>query len=567
MSEVKLTGRAEFDQIYQSLKKMNAETQGALRTLETMGKGANDTLERTAKKTEVNIRNNGNMLRRLSNQLYSDFKALLSLNALEGALKLSSQFHGAIRESLTLSDTIRRLGQSFGVAKNEFGNFQSFMARGLGDIGASSEAAANALQGMAGLGIKGMDSATGFAKGAVMLAGMSGEKGQEGRVAGLLGRVLQAQGKSVNDQQALRDLMGEVTAAVGTTGKASTEVLAAMDQIFTTMDKSLRQRVGPQGMAQMATMASVVGPEATLALQEFLSSGQIGRLPKEMQGFNIFGAGGQVDFKALKSFVDSTKGRIGMDPRASLMTAGFSEQAAEGLLRLSDSSEEVQKALNQLSTATRDTEQRYRETLGIVDSFKGAINTVKGRLEEMSGGVTQVLNDFLASQVGSLGGSAAVAGGGAALAAILAGGGLRGIGKGLLGTAGGLAQSSALETLTGEQVQNVYVTNWQQIAAGGGLGMMGGGGALAKAGKFMLSGAGLAVGGAAAVGLAATQIKWKNEQGEELSAVERLTDFLIDKFGGFEVERARMSETRVKVDVHTKEPNLGVRKQVTRGSK
>lgn len=555
-NEVLLVGKAELDSIYESLKKVMDQADKGAREIQGVGKKTNDTLERSAKKAETSIKATGSQLRRLAGQLYSDFKALMSLNAVAGAMKLSSQFAGSVKESIKLSDSIRRLGGSFGLAKDQFGQFQGKLARGLGDIGASSEAAAEALEGLAGFGVKGMDSAGNLAKGAVTLAGMSGERGGEKNIARLLASTLQSQGKDVNDRSAQQSLVGEVTAAVQATGKQASEILGAMDQIFSTMDKSLRGKIGPEAMSQMAVMATTAGPAATKALQEYLSKGAIQRLPLEAQGFNVFGKDGGLDMKELKRFIDTTSKR-GLSPRESLMTAGFSEEAAEGLVRLADASKAVEENLTKLSTATRDNEQAYRESMGLFDALKGSVNTLKGRFEEATQGFTQKLTDFFAAQVGDTAGSAAVVGGGATLAALLAGGGLRGIGSLMKGA----AKEQLIEGVTGEQVQKVFVVNADQM---GGVGAVGGAGKLGQA---------LAVAGAGAAGYAVgSQVvnpaldkytQGKTDEGFEGNAAERLF-FKLDKMLGGESSKQFM-QNQVKVEVFTKEPNLKAKTQPSRG--
>lgn len=566
MSEVVLVGRAELDAIYQSLKKMQDQASSASDELSTFGKKTQEGLDRQTKHTETSIKKTGSSLRRLANQLYSDFKGLLSLEALQSGMKLSSQFKGAIGESILLGDTIRRIGGSFNVAKQDFGRFQGALSRGLGDIGASSEAAAAALEGLKGMGVN-ASSAIGLSKGAVTLAGMSGEKGNEKGIAGLLGRTLQAQGADINDKGAQQKLIGEVTAAVTSTGKQSSEILGAMEQIFSTMDKSLRGKMGPEGMAQMAVMATTVGPAATKALQEYLSKGAIQRLPLEAQGFNIMGENGGIDMKALKTFVDTTRGRIGGDPRASLQSAGFSEEASEGLVRLADQTAQVTENLKKLDSATRDNETAFMQSMGMLDAFKGSINTIKGRIEEWSSGMSQTVTDFFAAQVGDAAGSGAVAVGGATLAAILAGGGLRGIGKQLGSGLGGYAKKEAYESVTGEKVQNVFVVNASEIgggvggAAANGLGMLGKAGAVGAAG-----GVGALIGSQVINPLLDKFTQTKTSEGFEGNAVEALF-FKLDKLlGGSASAGVMKANQQMKVVIETKEPNLRATEKVSRGT-
>lgn len=570
MSEVTLTGRAELDAIFQSLKKIGDEATASMNTLETLGKKTHDTLDKANKKNESNIKKTGAVLRRLAGQLYSDFKGLLSLQSLAAGMKLSNQFAGSVKESIKLSDTVRRLGNSFGVAKKDFGFFQAFMAKGLGDIGASSEAAADALQGLAGFGVSGIESATGLAKGAVTLAGMSGDKGNEKGIAAGIAQAIQSQGKDVNDTKAQQGIIGEVTAAVQATGKSASEILGAMNEIFSSMPEDLRKTIGPKAMAQMATMAATAGPQATKALQEYLSKSTEQRLAMEAQGFNVF-KGGQLDMGALQSFIKTTEGR-GISPRESLKSAGFSDEAAEGLVRLGEKADLVKENLKKLSEASRDNVEAYKKSMGLLDSFKGTINTVKGYLEVGFMGVSQKANDLLQGAVGSPGKSAAVVGGAAVLASVLAGRGIKGLfrmgGSELMGA----GMDKARESITGEHVQMVRVINFGDMPGGrdSAIGPMGagaaagGGGKVAGALKLAAAGAiGYEIGDKLINPLIDQHTQGETSEGFKGNVVERLF-FKIDKLLGGDRSAAIMGNN-VKVKIETKEPNLVPRTGPTRG--
>lgn len=576
-NEVVILGRAEFDQILKSLQMLRDSGKKTQNEMGTTGKKVQDNLEKTGKKTETSLRQTSSVLRRIAGQLFSDFKALASLSSIQGALKLQSQFAGAVTETIALSDTIRRLGGSFGIARQQFGSFQSYLAKGLGEIGASSEEASQALQGLSGFGVKGAESAAALSKGAVTLAGMSGERGNVQSVATLLAKAIQSQGKDVNDRAAQEGMIGEVTAAVQATGKTSSELLSAMDQMFSTMDKSLRGKIGPEAMSQMAVLATTVGPQATKALQEYLSKSTIERSAMEAQGFGgVIGKDGQLDIKALNKFITEGQKRIGFDPRKALQTFGFSDEAAEGLIRVAEQSKAVEDNMRKLSNATRDNEMAFRKSMGMMDSFKGAINTVKGKLEGTFEGATQTITDMLQAQVGDTAGSTAVVAGGGILAALLAGGGLRGLGGALSKGLGGFAKKEAYETITGEDVQSVYVVNASEISSGIG-GVMGGAGMMDKLkGGAGLLGKGSMVGGAAYGGyelgsalnekIIDPMTQGTTEEGFEGNVVERLF-FKLDKlFGGEASTNIMKANQQVKVVVETKSPNLKARQEKPRGA-
>lgn len=567
-NEVSLTGKAELEQIYKSLQKINDHAKDAMNEIGTLGKRTEDNLDKTTKKTENNIKKTGGLLRRLASQLFSDFKALTALQSVTAGLKLSNQFAGSLKESLKLNDSVRRLGNSFGVARKDFGAFQSSLSKGLGDIGASSEAAASALEGLAGFGVEGIKSATALAKGAVTLAGIGGEKGNEKVVAGGIASAIQNQGKDVNDLGAQKAVIGEVTAAVTATGKSASEILNAMNEIFTAMPQELRKSIGPAAMAQMATIATTVGPSATKAIQEYLSKSTEQRMSMEAQGFNVF-KGGKLDMGALNKFIKNVEGR-GLSARESLKTAGFSDEAAEGLARLGEKSEMVQRNLDKLSSATRDNETAFRETMGLVDSFKGSINTVKGHIEELFGGMSQKVTDILSNQVGHAG-AAAVVGGGAVAASALTGFGVRKLSEIVLGKGlGGAAAHAVGEQTLEKDVQKVFVTNMEDFhgaGAGEGGGGLGGklskiGGVAAKAGGVLAAaGAGYEIGQQLVNPALDKFTQGETETGFQGNAVERFFAKL-DQFSGGKLSG---TQANVKVKIETKEPNLIPRTGPTRG--
>ena len=572
-NEVVLVGRAELGAILDQLKKMHDQAQDTGKAITETGQKSGETLTRQAKKVEQTISSSSGVMRRMLNQLWGDIKALGSLQALEGGLKLSNQFKGAVSESVKLSDTIRRLGPSFGVVKGQFGAFQAALAKGLGEIGASSEEAANALQGLAGFGIKDQAALQNLTTGAVTLGGIGGERGNTQQIASLLAKTLQSQGKNPNDIKAQQALIGEVTAAIQATGKSGSEILSAISDLFDSMPAEFRKSFSPQAMAQLASVATTVGPAGTKAMQEFLSKSKYGqgRVAMEQQGFNVFGKNGELDIKKLAEFVKTGSQRIAGDPRAALGTFGFSPEAAEGLIKLAEQADRVQENLKGLSEATRDNKAAFKSTMGLMDSFRGTINTVKGAFESATQGITQKVTDFLSGAVGDKAASGAIVAGGGLLAAILAGGGLRGIGGALGRGAGGMLKKSAYEGITGEKVTPVYVVNANEIG-GGGLGAAAGG--LGGVGG-MLGKAGL-IGGAAFAGyeigdkLIGPAIEkytqGKTSEGYEGDAIERLI-FKMDQMLGspMGIADAHNKWQKVQVEINTKNPNLQATPKPSRG--
>lgn len=565
-NEVTLIGRAELDSIYQSLKKMNEEATKGMKGIEQAGKKTNDALDSAAKKTDSNLKRIGAGLRRMANQLYGDFKALGALESLQAGLKISSQFKGAVSESIKLSDTVRRLGGSFGIAKADFGKFHGALSKGLGDIGASSEAAANALQGLSGLGVKGGASAINLSKGAVELAGMSGEKGNEQSIAHLLGSSIQAQGKNVNDTGAQNAMIAAVTQAVNATGQKSSDILGNIEQIFSKMPDDLRKIINPKSMAQMAVMASTIGPGATSALQKYMGMTKQDRMGLSAQGFNPIGKNGEIDLKSLQAFIKDTKNR-GLDSRSSLKTAGFSDEEAESLVRMGERANDLSEVFKKLESSSSDAEQSFKDSRGMVDNFKASINKLKGEAEGFFAPIEQGITNFLGKQSESTKGAATVVGGGALAAAVLAGGGLRGIFKAGLGE----AKDKATEAITGEHVQKVHVTNFEDMALAGAAAGGGGGGGMGVMGKIG------AVGGAAMLGYEigdkiinpalSKYTQGTTSEGFQGDAAEQFFFKLNKMFGGDASKNIVKAQNDINVNIYHQAPNLPIKTAVSRGAK
>jgi hypothetical protein len=76
---------------------------------------------------------------RVATQMRGDFTTLASINALQDSLKLSNQFRGTIKDTFTLSDSIRKLGGVFGIAHKDFTKFQT----SVGQVAAEASVVSN----------------------------------------------------------------------------------------------------------------------------------------------------------------------------------------------------------------------------------------------------------------------------------------------------------------------------------------------------------------------------------------------------------------------------------------
>lgn len=462
---VQLSVRSQLQSIIDELEKIKAKADEVKEGFDGMGDAVGDGLEDNVKKTEKYLGNLRGLGRRVADQLRGDFKSLLSINALQSSLKLSDQFKGSVTETVKLSDAIRKLGSTFGIAKTDFSNFQAFLTKGLGEIGMSSDVATRALEGLSTTSVRGDDNILQYAKTSGQLASVGREQGKEGDIARSIANVIQARGANVNDPKQVAALAESIRRVFVQTGAAPSKTLDSMERIFSQMPKDLRESISSVGLGNLAAASAVGGPGATKFIEEYMSQSPIERMAFDAQGGRgIFGENG-FDAKKLTDFAKNIQSRIGGDPRKSAETLGLSPEAAEGFVRLAENMEKVVQAQDKMAKATGDLDNQYKESMGFSEAFNASINRVKKTLATPLSYATQKGNDILSDASQSDLGAAGVVAGGGLLAALLAGGGLKGIGKGLLGTAGSAAKAKVAEEVTGQKTIPVYVTNASEIGS------------------------------------------------------------------------------------------------------
>lgn len=569
---VQLSVRSELAKVISELEKIKEKASEVGDSLAAEGRVIGDSLNTQTKRTETFLGKLRSLSGRVADQMRGDFRSLLSINALGDSLKLSNQFRGAVSESITLGDTIRKLGTSFGIAKGNFAAFQTSLTKGLGEIGLSSETAAKTLEGLVGTNVRGEANVLGYAKTAGQLASISGQKGQEGDIASGMARTIRARGGDANDLGQMKAVAEDLRKIFNSTGKGPTETLRVMEDLFSKMPQDIRKSFGSKGVASLAAAANVAGPNATKFLEDYLQSSPIMRKAFEAQGGKgIIGKEG-IDIEKFRSFSKGIMGRVGGDPRLAAQTLGLSEEAAEGFIRLSESLDRVKEAQERLKTSTGNIDDQYQESMGLGESFRANINRVKKVIAEPFSKGQQGLTDLLSKASKSDIGSAAVVGGGGLLAALLAGGALRGIGKGMGGGLGGILGGAAGGALAKQAgATPVWVVNASEMGgAGGAMGALGGmlpkgmGGMLGKAGMF----------GAAAIatGLATDVVVNKlipqytqgtTKEGFEGDAIERLV-FGIQRL--FNTKDYQYMAEAQKVKIELNERQLKASKQPTRGA-
>lgn len=491
MSDVRITLDARLDKIEAALGELNKLLTNTSKNIENTGKQIEKTygdgFRSSTKHAENFMARLGGIGRRTLRGLGDDFKALFSINALRESLKMSDKFRDRAIQVMSLNDAIRKMGGSFGLAAKDFGRFQADLQKGLGDVGVSSEAAANALEGLMGSQVKGEQDLIRFAKQAGMIAALTGEAGQEASVVKGMADVAL---KGFSPEQ----IADSVTKMFTGGGMRASESVALMHELFATMTPQQMQNMGGlKGVEDLAVIMQTSGKETLGFLKQLVQAGvDEKRVFESMGAKDIFGEKG-FNASAFRGFVENMK-RMRADPKAALEIAPAVGENAAALLKLEAALDKVEKRTKEVNQGFISVEHTLQKNRGFAESFSAAINKVFGNIPLSR--ITQPLTEAASKMSESTTGSVAMVGGSAILAALLAGGGLRGIGKaiGIPGIAGGMLKGKALEQAG---VQPVYVVNASEIG-GGGISN------LAKLAPLAFLGKGVAIAAAtAAVGTAA----------------------------------------------------------------
>lgn len=524
---VDITVKSQLTKVIADLEKIQAAGDAVSDQFKRMGDDVGKNVKGNTKQVETGLQKLQGFGRRVADQLRQDFASLASIQSLSAGLKLSNQFGGSIKEAVSLSDTVRRLGSIFGIAQKDFASFQTDMQKGLAGIGASSEAAANALGGLAETPVRGKANLIEYAKIATQLASVSGQKGQEGTVAKGLAGVITARGGNPNDVNQARSASTEILQIRQATGKSVTEITQALTDIYAKTNKDFQGRLKGGGSTTLAAASLSAGPQSTAFLEKYLGMNRIERKGLEAQGFGeILKQNGQVNSSAILRTLQEAKGRGLGDAQAGLKTYGFSDDEAKGFIRLAEAVKSGGDAINGAKNAQVSLNAEYAKSMSLGDSFRASINKLKGAAAPLISSATQGITDALGKASQTTGGAIAVTAGAAGLAAILSGRGLQGLGGGLLG---GALKSKAIEGITGEKVQKVEVINFP--AGFGAAGVAGGGGIAALLGK------GVAVAGAGAAGYGAGDFARQKYESyvaanpdSQTAQVDRKVDSAIESF-------------------------------------
>lgn len=484
---VEITVKSQLTRITKELDdivKMYGEAEEGIKKT---GEQVDDQVRKSAKNAQDGVAQSASFMKRAFVGLKDDIKALLSVQALAGSLKLSNTMRGTITDTVVLTDTVRKLSGVFKIATGDQSKFVGNLTKGLGDIGLGSDAAARALQGLSETQVRGQGNLQDYTKTAGMLAGATNQKGQEGAIAQGLAGVLQAQGKDVNDTKSMAIVADQVNRAHNATGGSATEILSSMQEMFSSMDSTLKSRMTPQAMSQLEVMGKAGGKGSTDFIKSYLGTNSQTRAGLDALGFGKLFTGQGLNQKALSGIIGQAK-TLGLNgnPTAGLTNMGLGEDQAKGLVMLYDNLKEVNRAAQEVSKSTKTVADSFEDTKTMGDSFKGNLDKIKSIFAQPIAAGTGMLTDLFKTTQKSTVGSAAVVGGSAILAGVLAKFGLGGIGSAL--GIKNLGERAA--EAKGEKVQKVHVTNFAEVNG------LGGGSLLPK-----LAG-GAALGGAALLGTA-----------------------------------------------------------------
>jgi hypothetical protein len=278
-----------------------------------------------------------------------------------------------------------------------------------------------------------------------------------------------------------------------------------MKEIFAHMPEDLRKSITDAGLAQLAAVANVSGPNSTKFLEEFIKTGKYSRLAPEAQGgAGTIGKNG-IDFTKLKAFLDGIASRVPDDPRMAMSSiTGGDQDMAEGMVRLRENLGAGKLAAQAVAEATGNLNDEYYTSMGLTEAFAANINRVAAAAAKFTAPATQKATDVLSEASKTPEGAVAVAAGATLTAAALTGLAMSGIGGALGGTASAIAQTAGAEKVFGSKVTPVYVTNYGMFGSGGGgVGGLGLGGAAGGAGGLAGLSAGALTAGLALLGIGA----------------------------------------------------------------
>lgn len=496
-NKVELKVASDFRKILSDLESLQKNAAAVGNNLKRVTDDLDKNLQKNGKRTEQHFERMRDLGRRLADQLRGYFADIAksmasSLEFVKKDLGLKQQFIDATKGAIDLHDAIRKIGGSLGIANDRLGDFQKNINAAFSGAGFGTSEAVRALQGLAGTRVEGEKNVQDYALTATKLAQAGGESGQEGEIAKALTEVLRTRGIDQNNLEEMHLLANSVR------GRNPLEKLQGQQAMYSAMEPSQRGNFTPEAMRSFAAIRKEVGPEMDAFITK-MTQGWLQKLPATAQGLGkIVGPGG-INFDELDKNAPLLK-RLGNDTAASGATLGLSAEEAKGLYALWKHSQRAREAQRRAGIVEGTLDDDVANTRGLGENMGAVKNQVTGAIGGVLAKPLGVANEIIGKASKTTGGSALLMGGTFAAAA----GATALLSKFGGGKIGGVAQTgarmAALEQITGQKTQPVYVVNFSEL--GGMLGMGGmpgvgpaGGGAMGKAGQLgMAAGIGLAIG-------------------------------------------------------------------------
>lgn len=460
-NQVEVGVRSELKKLIDDLAAINKASDDMTKSLKTVVEGIGDSTNEQTKKVSGAMKIMSDMGKRVFGQLGKDMKAMVSMNSLLNGFQMNQQFRNTAKETVTLSDAIRKLGGYYGVAASRASDFQSKLTKDLGKYGLGADAGANAIMGLRGTGVKGEESLTEYSKMSGFLASSGAEQGNEGGVAKGMASVIQSRGGDVNNTSEVKQLAQDVQSAMNQSGQSASQILASMNGMYQSMSEENRKMVGGGGMAQMAGIESQVGEGSLAFLKPYLNAQTTGEQAKyKALGYDGLVNKGGVDLKAVRAFGDEAR-RLGSGNMAvGLGAKGITdEKQVQDFQRLYAMSGTLEKD-RQNVPQSKPLEEEFRAKTTMGEAFSGNLSnfasTFSDAFSKATNGLTEVMSSTMQSDVGS----AAVSIGGAALSAAQTSIGLQGAASLLGVSAPAGLQTAATASMAGPA---------GVLAAGGGM--------------------------------------------------------------------------------------------------
>jgi hypothetical protein len=532
-NELEIKIKAELDKLLNGLAKVEQLASNVGKGMAEGTKQVNDEVAKQTTKLATGLEKVGAKVKSIFHTMKQGAEIMAGLIGLEGALDIKDTITHSIKSTLSLADTVRKLGPVFNVAAKDFGAFQAKITKGMGEAGLSTEAAKHALEGLAETQVRG-EAVTKYAVNAGELAEATGTKGSEGTIAKLLAGVTTAKGGNVNDTGQMHKIASEVLATYNATGMKPEAILSGMQDIFTSLPDDLKKSISTKGLAAAASTESVV-PGAMKVITALMSN-STARKSMLQQGFDVdkMFKGGGFDPKQLAMAIKGILGRVPEDKHLAAATV-FGEDAANAAVQFAEKVSDATRVAEKVTKAHADLAKQANQSRGLSEAFDAALDqtkaTLSGYLEPALHATINQMNEMSKTK----GGAAGVAGAGFMMGSLIFGKLGTMIADKLGMSAGssmaGAIQGKAINDLVGGGVQNVYVINVDELATK--IGAISGGATKSSSwfkdtmtalGRFAIPlGVGVAGGLAEGAQMAATKNALdKEEKGEKLNGGEKV---------------------------------------------